>query len=453
MKNKTIKLLIFVLLALPITISCESELNSFNVSPNSPTSVTPDLLLSQTEVATFAIHTTGLARLSNMFTQHIAGTSEGQYGGYANYNIAENAVSNEWDAIYSDALINASLIQKDYGAENPYYSGIAKILTAINLSYATDFWGDVPYSDALEGLEGNSQPKYDKQEDIYNSLQSILSDAVSLLKKPTSSNINLPGADDFIFGGDIAKWIKTAYVLKARFAMRLENKDNAAKYIKMSNMGEGDDMQAIFTSDGNSKNQWAAFNNERGNYLKMGKFFIDLMSSINDPRLPFMATKDDDGNYTGNAPEDITTTTSSNIGTFLSTDDKNVGIVTYVEAKFIEAEALLASNPTKAKEAFKEAVSISVKQVTGTENINFVNSVISSVTKENIIKQKYIALFGSMEPYNDFRRTGFPKLKPNSNSSIKMIPLRLPTPQAQRLYNPNATIVSNLTTPVWWDKN
>lgn len=441
------------ILSIIVLFSCNSELDSFNIDPNNPSSLPPNILLSQAEVSTFAIHSTGLARLSNMFTQHLAGTSEGQYGKYANYNIAENDVTNEWDAIYSNALINAELIQKLYNTDYPYYSGISKVLTAINLSYATDFWNDVPYTEALKGLEGNTQPSYDKQEDIYTKLQVILTDAITLLSNPSSSNASLPGADDLIFGGDVNKWITSAYVLKARFAMRLGKSGDAASFIQKSGISSNsEDLEAVFFTEGNSNNQWFAFESGRANYLKMGKFFIDQMVNTNDPRLKFFATKDSNGAYSGNTPDDITTTTTSGIGPYIASADKNLGMVTYVEAKFIEAEALLSSNPSKAASAFKSAVEASLQKVTGSIDATFVNNVTSVVNLENIITQKYVALFSSMEPYNDFRRTGFPSLTPNPKGVISNIPLRLPTPQNQRLYNPNAKVVSNMTTPVWWDK-
>lgn len=450
--KKIINLITVSLFALTVLMSCNSELDTFNIDPNTPSSVPPNILLSQVEVSTFAVHSTGLARLSNMFTQHIAGTSEGQYGGYANYNIPENAVTNEWDAIYSDALINSQLIQNLYENDFPYYSGIAKVLTAINLSYATDFWNDVPYTDALKGLEGNTQPKYNTQQEIYTELQTLLSDAITLLSQPASGNLSLPSGDDFIFNGDVDKWITSAYVLKARFSMRLGNSTDAANFIQQSGItSSSEDLEAVFFSEGNSNNQWFAFESARANYLKMGKFFIDLMVNNNDPRLPFFATKDSSGGYSGNLPNDITTTTTSGIGPYLATADKNLGMVTYVEAKFIEAEALLNSNPSGAASAFKAAVEASLQQVTGAVDASYVNNATATLTLENIITQKYIALFSSMEPYNDFRRTGFPSLTPNPDGNINVIPLRLPTPQNQRLYNPNAVIVSNMTTPVWWD--
>jgi hypothetical protein len=59
-------------------------------------------------------------------------------------------------------------------------------------------------------------------------------------------------------------------------------------------------------------------------------------------------------------------------------------------------------------------------------------------------------LFNNFEPYNDFRRTGFPVLTPNQISESKKIPVRLLTPKSERTLNNNATVVSDIYTPVWW---
>ena len=76
----------------------------------------------------------------------------------------------------------------------------------------------------------------------------------------------------------------------------------------------------------------------------------------------------------------------------------------------------------------------------------------ATVTLENIITQKYIALFTTAEPYSDWRRTGFPNLTPNQESQTKKIPVRLITPKSERTLNANATVVSSMYTPVWWAK-
>ncbi len=66
--------------------------------------------------------------------------------------------------------------------------------------------------------------------------------------------------------------------------------------------------------------------------------------------------------------------------------------------------------------------------------------------------QKYIALFGQLESYADFRRTDLPAgITPNPNGAVSTIPVRFVTPQNERLYNNNATVVSDITVPVYWD--
>lgn len=459
--KKYIKNIILTMFSITILNSCQSELDNFNENPNYPIKSSPSLLLSAMEVSTFSNHTSGLIRNSSVFTQHLAGTEVGQMNDVAKYIISENDITNEWNTLYGTTMVNGYLLNRDFSDKYPYYNGIGQVLTAINLGYATDMWGDVPYDQAFRAEEGIRAPKYNTQEEIYQRLQTILDAAIANLKKPENSNNSVPNKDDYIFNGDTKKWIKAAYVLKARFALRLSQVDtNAAQkaldYINTSGISSNnDDANTFFPGTANGLNQWYAFENERKNYLKAGKFFVDYLSASSDPRLPFMIAKDENGNYTGNAANDLSTVSTSYIGPAFASETSNIGIVTYAEAKFIEAEAKLRlSNPSGAKTALEEGIKASVLKVTGTPATNaFITSVTGTVNLANIIQQKYIALFLTMEPYNDYRRTGFPALIPNQDSTTKLVPVRLPTSVDERTTNPNATVVSNVTTKIWWDKD
>jgi hypothetical protein len=71
--------------------------------------------------------------------------------------------------------------------------------------------------------------------------------------------------------------------------------------------------------------------------------------------------------------------------------------------------------------------------------------------------QKYIANFGQVQPYNDYRRTGIPNdLEPVATATTPM-PRRFPYPQDEITYNPNVEALWQisvfLTTNVWWDAN
>lgn len=457
--KKYIKSLILTALSVGMLSSCQSELDHFNENPNDPMSSNPSLLLAAMQVSTFSTHTAGLIRTSNIFDQHLAGTSIGQLGDIQRYFVSEQDVNNEWNTLYGTTLMNGYILNRDFAAEYPYYNGISQVLTAINLGYATDLWGDVPYDEAFKADQGNRTPKYNTQEEIYQRLQMILDNAIVNLEKPASANLSVPSKDDYIFNGDTEKWIQIAYVLKARYALRLTQVDTQAaqkalNYISESGISSNsDDANTFFPGTSNGLNQWYAFDNSRANYLKTGAYFVSSLKDNNDPRLSFAIAKDKNGNYTGNAADDLDTTSSSYIGSAFASETSPIGIVTYAEAKFIEAEAKFRLGQD-AKPALQEAVAASVLKVTGsTAKTEFLSAVTTTVNLETIIQQKYLALFLTMEPYNDYRRTGFPVLVPNQSSQTKIIPVRLPTPSDERQYNPNATVVSNVTTNVWWDKN
>ncbi|KDN55377.1 SusD/RagB family nutrient-binding outer membrane lipoprotein [Flavobacterium seoulense] len=466
--KKYIKTILLSTLSAGFLFSCQSELDNFNENPNEPTTTTPSLLLSAMEVSTFSTHTSGLIRTSNIFDQHLAGTSIGQLGELQRYILTEQDLNNEWNTLYGTTLVSGHILNRDFADDYPYYNGIGQILTAINLGYATDLWGDVPYDEAFLAEEGNRTPAYNTQEQIYQRLQTILDNAITNLNKPESSNISVPDKADYIFNGDVEKWIKVAYVLKARFALRLTEVDNnaaqkALDFITASGMtSNSDDANTFFPGTANGLNQWNALDISRENYLKTGAFFVDALKNNNDPRLAFSianSNKDADGKpilpaiYVGNAPDDLSTTSSSYIGPAYASPSSPIGIVTYAEAKFIEAEAKLRLSQN-AKPALEEAIAASVLKVTGTNATpSFLAAATSTVNLATIIQQKYNALFLTMEPYNDYRRTGLPALIPNQNTNTKAIPVRFPTPSEERIYNPKATVVSNVTTKVWWDKN
>lgn len=454
---KKIIYLSIILGALSLT-SCENELDSFNDNPNSPTVIpTPTTLLTSAEIGTVNNSVGNLTRTFTIFTQHTNGNSF-QSSEYGSYILTELDNEGDWSNIYQ-AGINANTIVKNFETIDPHYAGIARILLALNMGYATDAWGDIPFSEAFEGNSGNLTPKYDTQKDVIERIQTYLDIAIADLSKPASANINVPGTDDIFYGGNTKTWIKVAYGIKARYAMRLTKKDGstvaaqkALTYLAKSLSSNGENLVAKFDG-GNNQSSWYAFNNQRGGYMGMGKYFIDLLNASSDPRLPFYATTDANDTYTGAAPEspDAEGITSQFGEFFAAGPDTPLNIFTLAEVKFIEAEAQFRlGNTAAAQTALQAAISASLVNVTGTDNPAFAASAASVVTLQNIITQKYIGLFTSTEPYNDFRRTGFPVLTPNQSSETKKIPLRLITPKSERTLNNKATVVSDFYTPVWW---
>ncbi|ROH90029.1 SusD/RagB family nutrient-binding outer membrane lipoprotein [Chryseobacterium cucumeris] len=436
--------------------SCQHELDTFNENPNSPTQVTsPKTLFTGAAVGTINNSTGNLTRQISLLTQQTNGNLF-QSLDYTNYFLTELDNETDWSNIYKTG-VNLHQIITQFGDKYPYYSGMAKILLALNMGYATDTWGDVPFSEAFQGVN-NFSPKYDSQQNVISQIQSYLDSAIIDLSKPENANLGLPAGDDIFYAGNIDKWEKLAYAIKARYALRLTQREGstvaaqkALNYLQNSFTSSSDNLVARFDG-GNNQNLWFAFNNQRSGYMSMGKYFIDLLKNSSDPRLPHYAGLDASGGYSGSAPEDSNTDASPFGSYFAGSASTSNIIFSYSEIKFIEAEAQFRlGNTVGAQAALKTAVSASLIDVTGTDNPVFATTASAAVTLQNIITQKYSSLFTTMEPYNDWRRTGFPVLTPNQNSQSKKIPLRLITPKAERTLNNNAAVVSDVSIPVWWD--
>jgi len=456
------KIILSVLVLSLVTSSCQNKFDEYAVNPNSPETASAALLLSATEVSTFATFGGEQSRIASVLVQQTAG-NQFQYQTYGQYIITEADIVNQWSAIYNGPIVSGRTLLDRYGEGNPYYSGMAQVLMALNFGLATDFWGDVPFTEAGQALSGNFQPKYDSQETVIQGIQSLLDQAIANLSQPQTANTFLPGEDDIIFKGNTAAWINAAWIIKARYANRLSQIDPAGSATQaladLSHVSaDQPDMNAVFYDYAGNFNQWYEFLAVRANYIKMGQYFVNYLQSTSDPRLPYLVAKDEAGGYSGLPPEESDNSAASDPGPAVASADSPTPIATYAEAKFIEAEAQLRlGKADAAATAYNEAVSASVQRITGSAipaafQQSTASATAATVSLEQIINQKYVALFSSPEPYNDWRRTGFPRLQANQQSQRKAIPLRFPTSQNERNYNRNATVVSDIYQPVWWDK-
>jgi hypothetical protein len=459
---------IFILLIAGLTLGlagCKKFVQGYDVSPNSATNVTLPLLLSSTEMGLQSSYTGTLARVSGILTQQLSGV-QFQMLDVASYSLKEGDNINDWNNIY-DLIVQPcnDMIQRA-GDKDPYYTGIAKVIKAMGLGIATDYWGDVPAKEAGMGvITGNLTPKYDPQQDVIAYIQQLLSEAVTSLSASSSANILVPGTDDFMLGGDVSKWKNIAQIMQARYANRLSKIDPQGSATSalgfLQGTGNFGDLMAVYGPATNENNQWFQFETQRANYLKAGKFMVDMLTVNNDPRLPFYVAKNAGGLYVGSsADSDSPNLAASAVGPFIAGATSPIPLVTYTEALFITAEADFRLNKTAdAAAAYNNAVLSSVNAVTGASpSAAFITAFASetgaTITLQKIMEQKYLAMYTNVEAWADWRRTGFPVLTPNPNGvgGGTAIPRRFPTVQDERTYNPNAVVVSDIFSRVYWDK-
>jgi len=428
--------------------------------------------------------------------QHIAGAAN-QTASYDVYNFS-GAFDSQWTGeIYGGAVSNLVLLINMDSATSPVYSGIAKLELAYAFSMATDIWGDIPYSQAGQGLKYES-PRFDKVQDIYegNSALGITSlfDLVkSGLADLDKTSVFKPGKDDIVYGGDLTKWKRMGNTLLLKFAIQLTNVDpgkatsvindvlTGNNYINAGNL----DFAVPFSTGVGNQNPLFSFNNvNRNSDQLLSARFLNLMSSQNDTvRLAKFFTKPAgsfvafDNGSTAIVPP---LATRSRYNTYNTGDrsgntadgklggDTAIRLLTSFQVDFILAEAaLILGTPGDPNTYYQAGITASMQKagMTGAEISTYFTDNPTVVTlsgtveqqRQQIITQKYIAWVGNgIEAFNDYRRTGYPVLALVNNPAgddPTTIPTRLPYTNTELSTNKNAPNPRPLTNvKLWWAK-
>lgn len=162
MKNN--KSTVFILSGMLLLISC-SKFLEVNDTPNNPINVPPSTLLPNTTIGMAFANANELGRAASTLIQQTSGLANNP-AAQDIYNL-DNQLDNQWTSeLYGGTLNNLQILIDQNSTTSPAYSGVAKLQMAYVYSLATDLFGDVPYSEAAQGLKFQS-PRFDKQEDIY----------------------------------------------------------------------------------------------------------------------------------------------------------------------------------------------------------------------------------------------------------------------------------------------
>ncbi|MEZ5197149.1 MAG: SusD/RagB family nutrient-binding outer membrane lipoprotein [Bacteroidales bacterium] len=228
MKNRIIyKLGIFILTAMVFS-SCEKWIDTdINIDPDAPAAVSMDLIMPviQARVGFNIVGGNDMARTQAIWMQYYTGVAR-QSQSEGSYILRAGDVNNLWGDVYADALMDIKQLHDLSAGTSPHMDGVADILQAIVLGAATDVWGDIPYSDALQGT-ANIKPAFDSQQDIYVTIQSLLDGAIDNLGKDVGL---FPLDGDIIYGGEIENplaislWEKAAYSLKVSLCIAFVKK-------------------------------------------------------------------------------------------------------------------------------------------------------------------------------------------------------------------------------------
>jgi Starch-binding associating with outer membrane len=300
MKITKIPVALAMALVLVGATGCDKFLD-VNTDPINPVDVPITLLMPTTQaaMATYLGNSVqGLSQPTAAITQQLVNFRVGAFA------LDGNSFNNQWLGLYTSALENNEQVISRATATGAWsYVGISQIQKAYIFSEMVDAWGDIPYSEALQGA-ANVAPKFDDDAAIYTDLFRLIDEGIANLQRPGSSRN--PGADDLIYNGSTTKWIRLANTLKLKLYNQIRLTRNVTTEVTplltSDLLTDADDFEFRYgTAAGSPENRNPGF---QGDYVASSRenninpFFYSLLKTNADPRIPYYFFNQ----YTSNAP-------------------------------------------------------------------------------------------------------------------------------------------------------
>lgn len=300
------KIFFYSLIAIfAVPLSCTKNFEEINTDPtrSSPANFDANFFLSnsQNEYKEAISGYSGPILFQSGWVQILSSTSSGGVNYYTNmdkYVPSSNTNSyadRSWSGCYRSASLAQEII-KLLGADASKANvvGAATVMKILNMQYITDVYGDAPYSQALQGANGISQPVYDKQQALYTGMLTELEAALTKFDPAKSK----PSSDLFPYAGDAAKWKRFGYSLMLRIAMRLTKADAALAKTWAEKAYAGGTMNSVADDvylKGSNSTGYSNPNSRAlitaGDYyqVRWSKTLMDYLKATNDPRVSAIA--------------------------------------------------------------------------------------------------------------------------------------------------------------------
>ena len=212
-------------------MSCTGNYMDINSNPYQPGDLTPDDYALGSAMSNLASTVISSDVNTAQFTDCLLGGPLGGYfadsnAGWSN-TISNFNATNDWTRVFliSDRIIStlygnlSTVKQVSENTNNPVPYAIAQIIKVAAMSRVTDAYGPIPYSKI--GQDGKITIPYDTQEEVYNAFFKELDESIEVLTE--NRNAALVASADFVYSGNVQKWVKFANTLRLRLALRVSN--------------------------------------------------------------------------------------------------------------------------------------------------------------------------------------------------------------------------------------
>jgi hypothetical protein len=472
--------------------SCSKKLDSAYLNPNNPVegsieAILPNVINQMTSTAAPPTGGGGgsygpvaeavlLGRYIQYWHSYTTGDNYDQMGGV--YGTTSDNTGVVWAMHYYGIGANAKfIISRGKEQQKWDYVGVAHAIFAFSWLTLTEEYGEVILRQAFD--QNRDQFDYDQQSLVYDTVRQICDSAIMYLNR-TDGNVsaaNLAYGDGYFYGGDVTKWKKFVYAIKARSFAHLSNKsfyltkgypDSVIKYCDLSLSSNADNavQKWVGGNFSGTNNYYGPYRNNIATIRQSG-FIADLLTGastaspfkgIFDPRTPYLINENNNGTYKGVAPNlgstslaandlpknfwraaysSITATADS--GRYIFNNLAPMPVLTAAEIQFMKSEAAFRKgDKALALDAYTKGINLSfdmlitnyegriptANKITTTSRAAYIAAVVpvsaATLNLSMIMLQKYIALYGigMNETWTDLRRFHYTDLDPATGKSV-----------------------------------
>ena len=279
------------LLSLLLLTSCDKPFSELETDPNRPTSVPASLIFKGVASDMYNNVTGNPWDAPQRWNQFYASN----YDYYATNDYAWTSTGLYYTTLKNVVQMEAEAKKTGQPDVNPY-SALGKFFRAYYFENMTKRLGDIPLTDALQGLT-NLAPKYNTQKEVYVQVLKWLDDAnADLTALIAKADNNLAG--DIYEGNSLTAWQKVVNTYKLRVLISLSKKEadadlnvktrfaevlaNPAKFPIMTSMG--DNLQFQYNSTFNKYYRNPDNFGQNATRENMAATYLGTLTSLKDPR-------------------------------------------------------------------------------------------------------------------------------------------------------------------------
>ena len=494
-----IKISVLSIALLFLSNSCGDDFFDINTDPDAAIAdqASPDLLFAPAITGVSANRMADAGWFTGLWAQQInQNGSSGLFRLIENYNQFQVIVQNLWNITYEDGLSNSQFAEQaalSADPPSPNAAAQAKLFSAWQYFYLTQFFGDIPFSEALSGLEIQT-PVADSQRDVLVGIVAMVDEALAQIDLNNEAAPITSG--DLFYGGNMDNWIRFGNTLKLKSLMFLAGREPEFRTQVANLINSG----ASFIEEA-SQNANAPFFDAPGNENNLFKFavtiqpdgsavsdtfyagdeLLDIMNAHSDPRtrIYFQPSRTATTN-------DIVANVSGSVGFNTEVSELSLNILrpdfpdrfltaeeTYLYMAEAYARGYVGGSPNlaAAEDALKDAIRVSLDfwneniptdpsvAVTDAARSAFMNTAnIGGMTEaaalQRIYEEHYTTLLirGS-ESWTFQRRVDFPALQAPPQALFADIPQRYLYPNEETASNPNIENVLGRTDPLFFKEN